>query len=88
MQSYEAMAASAILAIGVQVDRFNNQKAAAIQSALIRLGHEPGPLDGAIGQKTRNALAAAGIADGTVDAMLLQLEERLIQTFPEEYEEE
>ena len=88
MQSYEAMAASAILAIGVQVDRFNNQKAAAIQSALIRLGHEPGPLDGAIGQKTRNALAAAGIADGPVDAMLLPLEERLKQTFPEDYEEE
>src|SRR6266403_3033366 len=43
MKPYEAMAASAIMAIGVKVDRFGqNQNAAALQSALIRLGFELG----------------------------------------------
>jgi D-alanyl-D-alanine carboxypeptidase len=86
MKPYVAMAASAILAIGVQVDHFNNQKAAAIQSALIRLGHEVGPLDGVSGKKTRDAIAAAGIADTDEAAILLKLEERLRQTFPGEFE--
>ena len=40
---YEAMAASAILSIGVKVDKFGvKQTEAAIQSALIRLGHDVG----------------------------------------------
>jgi hypothetical protein len=85
MKPYTAMAASAILAIGVQVDRFQNQNAAKIQSALIRLGHELGPLDGAIGTKTRNALAAAGITDTGETQILASLEERLKQAFPEEF---
>lgn len=87
MEPYTAMSASAILAIGVQVDRFNNQKAAAIQSALIRLGHEPGPFDGSIGKKTRDALAAAGVAENDEDMMLLKLEEQLKQTFPGEFQD-
>lgn len=86
MKPYEAMAASSILAIGVQVDRFQHQKAAAIQSALIRLGHELGPLDGSIGQKTKNALAAAGVPEGDEQTMLNNLEEKLRQRFPEEFE--
>ena len=85
MKPYQAMAASAILAIGVKVERFQNQKAAAIQSALIRLGHELGPLDGSIGQKTRNALTAAGIQQADEQTMLANLEVQLQQTFPEEF---
>jgi hypothetical protein len=86
MKPYQAMAASAILAIGVQVDRFQNQTAAAIQSALIRLGHELGALDGSIGQKTKNALAAAGVAESDQQTMLNSLEEQLKQKFPDEFE--
>lgn len=86
MKPYTAMAASAILAIGVKVDRFQNQKAASIQSALIRLGHELGALDGVIGQKTRNALAAAGVPEGDESTVLLNLEEKLQQAFPEEFQ--
>jgi len=85
MKPYTAMAASAILSIGVQVDRFQNQNAAKIQSALIRLGHELGPLDGSIGTKTRNALAAAGIADTGENQILAGLEEKLKQAFPDEF---
>lgn len=86
LKPYQAMAASAILAIGVKVERFQNQKAAAIQSALIRLGHELGPLDGSIGQKTRNALTAAGIQEADEQTMLDDLEAQLKQRFPEEFE--
>jgi hypothetical protein len=86
MKPYEAMAASAILAIGVKVERFQNQKAAAIQSALIRLGQSLGPLDGSIGQKTRDALTAVGIQQTDEQTMLNQLEEQLKQQFPEEFE--
>ena len=85
MKAYEAMAASSILAIGVQVDRFQNQKAAGIQSGLIRLGHELGELDGSIGSKTRDALAAAGISETDPDAILGQLEQQLRQKFPQEF---
>ena len=85
MKPYEAMSASGILAIRVQVDRFKNQKAASIQSALIRLGHELGALDGSIGQKTRDALAAAGIPQSDESTMLLSLEQKLKEKFPEEF---
>ena len=85
MKPYQAMAASSILAIGVKVERFQNQKAAAIQSALIRLGHDLGPLDGGIGQKTRNALAAAGIQQADEQTMLNDLEGQLQQRFPTEF---
>lgn len=87
MKPYEAMSASAILAIGVKVDRFPNQTAAGIQSALIRLGHELGALDGMIGNKTRDALAAAGVPEADETTMLLHLEERLKEVFPEEFED-
>jgi hypothetical protein len=46
---YAAMAASAILSIGVKVEKFgSNQAAAAIQSALIRLDQNIGNLDGSV----------------------------------------
>ena len=85
MKAYEAMAASSILAIGVQVDRFQDQKVAGIQSALIRLGHELGELDGSIGTKTKNALAAAGITETDEGAILSKLEEQLREKFPGEF---
>lgn len=86
LKPYEAMAASSILAIGVKVDQFQNQKAAAIQSALIRLGHELGALDGSIGTKTKNALAAAGVSENDENAILSKLEEQLRANFPGEFE--
>ena len=85
MKAYEAMSASAILWIGVQVDRFQNQNAARIQSGLIRLGHVIGPFDGVIGNKTRDALAAAGITATAEAEILAALEEKLKQAFPEEF---
>lgn len=85
MKPYQAMAASSILAIDVQVDRFQNQKAAAIQSALIRLGHELGAIDGGIGTKTNNALAAAGVTETDANAILGKLEEQLRAKFPGEF---
>jgi hypothetical protein len=85
MKPYQAMAASGILSIGVQVDRFNNQKGAAIQSALIRLGHELGAIDGGIGNNTKQALEAAGVPFGSEDAMLSALENQLRQKFPGEF---
>jgi zinc D-Ala-D-Ala carboxypeptidase len=86
LKPYEAMAASSILAIGVKVDRFQNQKAAAIQGALIRLGHELGALDGSIGTRTKNALAAAGVSETNENAVLARLEEQLRAKFPGEFE--
>jgi len=84
---YAAMAASAILAIGVQVDAFKtNQEAAAIQSGLIRLGQTLGNIDGSIGSKTRNALVAVGVPFTDSHTILRAVESLLRQKFPEEYE--
>lgn len=87
MNKYTAMAVSAILAIGVHVDRFgNSQKAAAIQCALIRLGHELGNIDGSIGNKTKGALEAAGVQFADENTMLKELETQLQRDFPGEFE--
>lgn len=86
MKPYHAMAASAIVAIGEKVDQFPSQKAAAIQSALIRLDHELGPLDGDIGDKTKKALEKAGVLFSDESTMLSTLEIQLRQQFPEEFE--
>ena len=84
---YAAMAASAILSIGVQVEKFGpNQSAALIQSALIRLGQVIGNIDGSIGRKTRSALDAVGVPFGEPQAMLVALEGLIRQKFPLEYE--
>lgn len=83
---YKAMAMSAILAIGVKVDLFGkNQKEAYLQSMLVRLGHRLGSIDGQIGMKTRTALQEAGVADGSVDEMIMALEDLLQAKFPGEY---
>lgn len=57
---YAHMARSAILALGVHVDAMADQAAAQLQAALIRLGFDPGPIDGVIASRTRAALVAAG----------------------------
>ena len=86
---YAAMAASAILAIGVQVEKFGqNQAAALIQSALIRLDQVIGNIDGSIGKKTRSALDAVGVPLGEPQAMLIALEGLIRQKFSREYEVE
>ncbi|HYC01779.1 MAG TPA: hypothetical protein VED40_00710 [Azospirillaceae bacterium] len=87
MTAYQAMAASAILSIGERVNRFKgNEKAAFIQSALIRLGETSvGNIDGEIGQKTLRALAAQGIPFNGLDEAVLAVEEKLREIFPEEY---
>jgi len=73
--AYTAMAASAIVSTGQRVDA---------------LGEEPrtGYLqsDGAIGPKSRKALAALGIApDAPLDAQVAAMAQRLQQEFPREY---
>jgi len=85
---YAAAAASAILAIGVHVDAFgSNQKQAAIQSGLVRLGKTIGSIDGLIGKNTQKALLESGIHfDLTrIDTMLTEVENLLQQKFPNEY---
>ncbi|HEY6187245.1 MAG TPA: hypothetical protein VIW80_06195 [Pyrinomonadaceae bacterium] len=88
LKPYAAMAASAILAIGVKVDKFGqNQTAAAIQSGLIRLGQNIGNIDGSIGQRTKDALKAVGVTFSTdLQAVYTALEEPLRKKFPAEYE--
>jgi hypothetical protein len=84
---YAAMAASAILAIGVQVDAFtSNQEAAAIQGGLIRLGQTLGNIDGSIGRKTKNALDNVGVPFTDPRTTLRAVEDLLRLKFPEEYE--
>lgn len=84
---YVAMAASAILSIGVQVDKFGEtqKEAAALQSALIRLGHDIGNMDGGIGTRTKAALSAAGVPLADTQTMLTALEGQLAAKFPAEF---
>ena len=86
MKPYQAMAASAILAVGIKVDRFQgNEAAAAVQGALIRLDQDPGNIDGAIGTKTRTALNAVNVPFDEASTMLKALEVQLLQEFPGEF---
>jgi hypothetical protein len=85
MKPYQAMATSAILSVGIKVDRFgSNQQAAAIQAALIRLGHELGNIDGSLGTKSQKALADAGVPFSDLPTTLHGLEQILNQQFPQE----
>ena len=81
-----AMAASAIVATGVKVDKFGaNLLGAQIQSALIRLGHEIGNLDGAIGPKCREVLTGLKLDTLAPADQLVRLEQKLQEAFPDEY---
>ena len=71
----------------MKVEKFgSNQAAAAIQSALIRLGQTIGDIDGSIGKKSRAGLDAVGVPFGDLQTMLTMLEGLLRQEFPQEYE--
>ena len=83
---YQAMAASAIVSLGIRVDTFGqNQIAAAIQSALIRLGHDIGDLDGELGPRTRAGLNQAGVPLADEQTMLANLESQLQGRFTGEF---
>jgi hypothetical protein len=79
---YKQMAQSGILAIGVRVDGLPDQEAAAIQSGLIRLGCDPGRIDGVTGQRTLAAIRDAGLDP---DDLLGSLGAMLKAKFPQEY---
>jgi hypothetical protein len=79
---YTQMAQSGISAIGVRLDSVPNQDTAWIQATLIRLGFNPGRIDGILGDRTRGALRDAGVnpespVDGLGDLLRAQ--------FPLEY---
>lgn len=79
---YKQMAHSAILAIGVHVDGLPNQDAATLQSGLIRLGWDPGRIDGVMGERTLSAMREAGVdPDDPMGSLGAKLKER----FPEEF---
>ena len=83
---YMAMAASAIVSVGVKVDKFGaNGDAAYLQSGLIRLGAAIGNMDGSIGRNTRAGLASLGIPKGTLPEMVARVEAALKARFPAEH---
>ncbi len=83
---YKAMAASAICSVGIKVDKFGgNQDAAYIQSGLVRLGADIGNIDGAIGTRTKAALAALGISQASSAATVAGVDAALAAKFPAEY---
>jgi hypothetical protein len=79
---YKQMAHSAILAIGVQVDELPDQSTAWLQSALIRLGFDPGRIDGVMGERTLAAMREAGVDPDDPEG---SLSPRLKERYPEEY---
>jgi hypothetical protein len=67
---------------GERVDQIPNQRVGAIQAALIRLGFDPGRIDGIEGDRARSAMLAAGTAAGTDPQPALTA--LLAEAFPEE----
>lgn len=82
MPPYTQMAVSAILAIGVRVDQVPEQDVAFQQAALIRLGFDPGRIDGILGDRTRGALRDAGVDQEDPVTVLSQ---KLKEKFPLEF---
>ncbi len=80
--AYAQMAHSAILSLGVQVDQVHDQATGFIQSGLIRLGFDPGGIDGVFGEKTRIALREAGVDEENAAA---EISVRVKAAFPGEY---
>ncbi len=79
------MAESALLALGLRVPRLGGrQREGFVQTALIRLGAGPGPVDGLIGRRTRAALATLGLEWGDTADTVRGLEHLLRARFPEE----
>ncbi len=83
---YKAMAASAIVSVGVRHDQFGDDQAAAfLQSGLIRLGEVIGNLDGKIGPKSRGALTRLGLDGDDLPGAAKGIDLLLQEKFPEEY---
>ncbi len=81
-----ALAVSAIIGSGVPHDNFKDrQEAAYLQSALLRLGHDIGNIDGDIGPRTLAVLAKLGITDTDPAARVAQVDLLLQKEFPEEF---
>ena len=79
---YTQMAHSAIVAIGVPVDGLPDQGVGFLQAALIRLGFDPGRIDGVMGSRTLGAMRAAGVdPDDPAGSVSLLLKQR----FPGEF---
>jgi len=70
MAPYTQMAQSGISAIGVKLDAVPSQNGAFIQGALIRLGLDPGRIDGIVGSRTLAALKDAGSLAGPKELAL------------------
>jgi hypothetical protein len=86
MKAARAMAAAAIAALGIELDDFpGRNKEVRLQSALIRLGGDPGNIDGSPGARTRKAVEAVGIAGATLEEQLQDAEARLAQVAPTEW---
>jgi hypothetical protein len=79
---YTQMAQSAILAIGLKLHTVPAQNVAFLQAGLIRLGFDPGRIDGVHGNRTSKALDAAG-AD--LSDPVTWVSEALRAKFPAEY---
>jgi len=85
---YTAAATSGILSAGIHVDTFGtNQRQAAIQSCLIRLGKTIGNIDGQLGKNSHRALDEIGVPFdlNNLDGMLLQVENLVQEKFAEEF---
>jgi hypothetical protein len=83
---YHAMAASAIVAVGIPHDRFKDcADEAYLQSALIRLGQDVGNIDGAIGTKTLDGLAALGITATAMSDRIAAIDAVLWREYPGEF---
>jgi hypothetical protein len=86
MKPARAMAAAAIAALGIELDDFpGRNREVRLQSGLIRLGADPGNIDGAPGNRTKLALQSLGIEPGGVDQVLDAVEARLAERFPAEW---
>jgi hypothetical protein len=79
---YTQMSQSGILAIGVVLDTVPTQDVAFVQAALVRLGADPGKIDGIMGDRTKGALRDLG-AD--LDNPVASMDTKLQSTFPAEY---
>lgn len=79
---YKQAAASAILGLGIHADQIKDQSVGLVQSALIRLGYDPGPIDGDPGNRTVSALQKAGATLDTAEGVLGP---RLQEAFPQEF---
>jgi len=86
MKPYRAMVASAILSIGVDVDKFRRRKKEAyLQFSLIRLGAEIGNVDGIIGKKTKEAMLKLDVNSFDIDSATEIVEHKLQEKFPYEF---